>query len=173
VDDVKQTMMGLIITSLRAANGLLRTGHESFWPFAVALRPNGSRLCIASRETDFVPLLAMLPGTVGVLGEDTEPATEAVCLAVDGEDDDEVSGAEAVVARLRQLAARGEVVASAVVEIEPDWDNPAGEVPTVWVRLEHKDDWTLLYTQAYSLEGGVFRAGEVGTFEHEAVVFVR
>jgi hypothetical protein len=171
VDDVKQTMMGLIVTSLRIANGLLQSGHVSFRCFAVALRPDGGRVCVVSDEADFAPVLALLPGTVWVVGgaPPDEPAPTAVCLGVGADDDDE----DATVARLRQLAERGEVVATAVVEAEPDWDHPSGPRPTVWVELEHQSDWTLLYTQAYSLEGGTFQVGEVGTYEHEAEVFVQ
>jgi hypothetical protein len=143
----------------------------SFRCFAVALRPDGGRVCVVSDEADFVSVIALLPGSVWVVGGPPadEPALAVECLGVDADDDDE----DATVTRLRELAERGEVVATAVVEAEPDWDHPSGPRPTVWVRLEHRDDWTLLYTQAYSLEGDVFQAGEVGTYEHEAEVFTQ
>ncbi|OWK47054.1 hypothetical protein [Fimbriiglobus ruber] len=170
MNDVKQTMMGLLVTSLRVANGLLRAGHEPFGCFAVALRADGGCICTASTQADFVLILALLPGTVEVTGATTaEPATETECLAVEDEDDAE----EAVVARLRHRAELGEVVATAVIEVEPDWDHPSGPQTTVWVKLEHRSDWTLLYTQPYTRQGGEFQAGEAATYEHEAEVFVQ
>lgn len=171
MDDVKQTMMRLLITALRVANGLLQSGRDSFRCFAIALRADSSRVCVVSDQADFVPILAHLPGTVEVLGADSadEPATTAECLEVGADDDDE----DATVDRLREMAKRGEVVATAVVEVEPDWEAPPGPVPTVWVELEHDSGWTLLYTQPYTRAGDEFQVGEAGTWEHEAEVFER
>ena len=169
MDDVKQVMMGLIVTSLRIANGLLQSGRESPRCFAVALRPDGGRACVVAAEVDFAPVLALLPGATGVVGSPPpdEPAPAAECLGVGADDDDE----DAVVERLRELAEGGGIVATAIVEVEPDWDHPSGPLPTVWLKLEHHSGWTLLYTQQYSLEGETFRAGQTGSFEHEAEVF--
>jgi hypothetical protein len=46
-------------------------------------------------------------------------------------------------------------------------------VPTVWVELEHRDGWTLLYAQPYRMEEGELQVGDAEQYEHEPEVFER
>src|SRR5262245_15955657 len=169
--DVKQTMLELLITSLQMANDLVRAGHASFWCFAVALRTDGCRVCIVSNEADFLPLLSAQPQVIEELGPNLTAAGPVMTTECLGANQDEAEadeeGHEATVARLRELAGRGEIIATAVVTTEPDFDRSPGPVPTIWVELEHRDGWALLYAQPYSTQGGEFQVGDADQYEHE------
>jgi hypothetical protein len=161
MEDVKQVMMGLLVTSLQTASNLLRLGHEPFWCFAFVLRADGSVACFAASEEE-------LPAVVAA---QAQPVTTECLAANRDEDAEDDNGHEAMQARLQELAAAGEVVATAVVSNElDDFRSPQAEL-TIEVELEHRDGWALLFAQSYRREGGDIHLGEVGQFEHDPVVF--
>lgn len=175
MDFARQAMLDLLTVALRTADGLLRSGHTEFWCFAVALQPDGTRICVVSNEADFSRILAAQPQVIeqqrpGVTA--VGPGMTTVCVAANRLPDAALySGHDEIVARLREMAVAGEIVGSAVVTTGlEDYDEDTPE-PVVEVELEHAGGWALVYGQPYRLDGGELAHGDVRQFDHTPEVF--
>lgn len=177
MDPVRQLMLDLLSVAFRTAAGLLDRGHTEFWHFAVAVRPDGTRLCVVANEADFLPVLSAQPQTNERLSSavvSLGPSMTTECLAANRDPDNEIdAGEEAVINRLRALAAVGEIVASAVagVGVEAYDEDEEQPEPVVEFQLEHANGWTLLYGQPFHIVNGRVDFGEVVQFDHTAEVF--